>query len=1105
MSKNLQNLLNKIDKQERSRLAGANSAHSVVLQSKRIEITPQPRDTLSEPSAAQRRLWFLSKQPSSSAAYHIPLKLKILGEIELDVFAKALALLVARHESLRSVFVDVEGEPKVKICDLTPSDYLVYKDFSDTHDSEHEAQQSCIAALNTPFDIEQGPLIRFNLYTIGEQEHIMFIVQHHMISDGWSQEIIQRDMLELYDALLQDRAPTLPSLSVQYLDFAHWQAQYLSCDKGQASLAYWLDDLSNCPLQLVVPSDRQRPSEQSFDGQTVTLSVFSSQVQALREVSAKNGSTLCATVMSAWYILLARLSGQNDLVVGMPMANRESAVLEPQVGYFSNTVPIRVENIAQQSASDLIAYLNDKLLKAQTHQNVPFDLIVEKVNPPRSLSHPPIFQFMFAWQNFVQASQQELSLSVEPSSFQLNKVKFDLELQCFESQGALDIELNYASALFNRETAERYLGYLQNLLREIVNDAKMGITDINYLGADEAGFLCASGTGRTLAFPAQTTLHSVFESQVKESPEAIALQQDSQAFTYDMLNRQANQLAGFLLDSGLKQRNKVVVYGQRTPEFVCMMLAVLKAGACYIPLDATTPINRVKAVYEDSGAAFLLAVGVDISKADIDKEQYIAWEHQQATWSNYPTDNIVLATKPISASDPAYAIYTSGSTGTPKGVMVSHRSVMNLVTWAQNTYQITRQDRLLQNLSLSFDASVVELYSGLLSGASVIMTTQQWLYNRDTFYSNCEKYNVSMIATASAIWRQLTNEHGPLNIPQSIRCILVGGEPMCAAALKKWFATQGWLPDLYNVYGPTEATVISSTQKVQPDSDWRSIGKPIDNYQMCVLDAQKRQVGIGVVGEIYIAGQGVAIGYVNRPDVTAECFLPCPFTSEAGSRMYRTGDLGYFTHSGELVCVGRMDGQLKVRGVRIELKEIELQLGQLPEVASAHVTTFTTPLGEKDIIAYVVAKEDGEDSTQLEHAIRSRLSAILPDNMIPKAFVFLASLPMTGNGKLDERALPAYRKLPERSTHSANPTEAILLKLYQELLADENIGLEDSFFELGGHSLLAMRLIGKIRAALGVEVSTSTFFKSPTVAQLAIEVTQAKKTSRPALRAFKRK
>ncbi|MGA4405222.1 amino acid adenylation domain-containing protein [Ralstonia nicotianae] len=1043
-------------------------------------------------SFAQQRLWFLAQMEGGSEAYHIPVGLRLKGELDEDALRRSLDRIVARHEALRTRFEVQEGQAVQFIVPADVGLTLEWVDLSTEEASEHQLGLQAEAEARTPFDLEQGPLIRGRLVKLGEQEHVLLITMHHIVSDGWSQGVLARELGTLYEAYRSGGEDPLPALPIQYADYAVWQRRWLEGGELRRQGTYWEQALAGAPTLLSLPTDRARPAQQDYAGGSVEV-IFDETLSAgLRKLSQRHGTTLFMTVLAGWSALLSRLSGQEEVVVGSPVANRTRSEVEGLIGFFVNTLALRVE-VGGTTVSELLGRVKAKVLEAQAHQDLPFEQVVERVRPVRSLSHSPVFQAALSWLNTeaVGLSLELEGLTIEGVDAGQAAAKFDLTLELRETSEGLAGSLDYATALFDRETIERYLGYLHRLLKAMAADDSQEVNRIALLDEGERAQLLDSWNETAAPYPQASTIQGLFEAQVRRTPEAIAVEHEGQQVSYAELNARANRVAHALIGLGVGPDARVGLCAERSVELVVGLLGILKAGGGYVPLDPSYPQDRLAYMLEDSAPVAVLTQGLvreqlgmlSVPVLDLDGPLEEAEHDPQVTG--------------LEPHHLAYVIYTSGSTGRPKGVMNEHRGVVNRLWWAQQTYRLDASDRVLQKTPFGFDVSVWELFWPLLAGARLVMARPEGHKAPAYLAATIEQAGITTLHFVPSML-QLFLDQVEAGRCQGLRRMLCSGEALPHALQQRSLAR---FPhsELHNLYGPTEAAIDVTAWRCNAEihPGVVPIGRPIANTQMYVLDGHQQPVPLGVTGEIYIGGVGVARGYLNRPELTAERFVVNPFHGEGRERMYRTGDLGRWLPDGSLAYQGRADAQVKLRGFRIELGEIEARLSQCAGVSEAVVTMREDVPGEQRLVAYYVSDEAIEAQT-----LREQLQASLPEYMVPAAYVRLEHLPLTPNGKLDRKGLPAPDGQAYASTAYEAPqgeVEQTLAGIWQTLLGVERVGRHDDFFALGGHSLQAVRLMSLVEQA-GWRADVSRLFLQPTLAGFSASITVADAVDIPANR-----
>ena len=924
---------------------------------------------------------------------------------------------------------------------------------------------------------------------MAEDEHILLITMHHIVSDEWSMGIFLNELNTLYGAFRQGQADPLPELEVQYADYAVWQRQLLEGEMLQQQAEYWKGALAGAPALLELPWDHARPAQQNYSGGFSPLELEETLLIGLKELSRRHGATLFMTLLGGWAALMGRLSGQEEVVIGIPVANRGRVEIEKLIGFFVNTLAVRVNVSGSQTVGELLEQTKRQALVAQQHQDIPFEQVVEQVNPPRSLAHSPLFQVMFAWQNVLEGRLEFPEVEIEALPAGSVKAKFDLSLSLQETGGRITGGVGYATALFEATTIERYQGYFRRLLAAMVADAGQPVEQIQLMSVEERRQVLHEWNTES-EYLGEKCLHELVEEQVARTPDVVAVVYEDLSLTYAALNSRANQLAHYLRNLGVKPDARVAICMERGLEMIVALLAVLKAGGAYVPLGTDYPRERLGFILKDSLPVAVLTQGHLTSKfSDCTVGlPVLDLKNEDAPWRSLSESNLHPEVSRVNPQNLAYIIYTSGSTGRPKGVLVEHRSVVNLFIGLRDS--VYRSDatsilRVAMNGPLTFDTSVKQLIQ-LLRGSMLDIVPEEIRYDSTALLAFLRDRNVEVFDCTPSQLRFLLDAGLLGKASPSLKRVLVGGEPIDQSMWKSMLDSSSI--GFFNLYGPTECTVDACVCEVS-SSLRPSIGRPIPNARVYILDGTGQTVPAGVTGELYIGGTGVARGYLNSAELTAERFVPDPYSGEIGVRMYRTGDLGRWLDDGNIEYLGRNDYQVKIRGFRIELEEIEARLKEHPGIGQAVVIAREDAPGDKRLVAYYTTAPGGDAEAEAIEAerLRSYLLASLPEYMVPAAYVRMESLPLTPNGKLDRKGLPA----PDSEAYARRRYEApqgemetAMAAIWAEVLKLERVGRGDNFFELGGHSLLAVRVLNRVQSQLGKQMKLTDLFVYPVLAEL---------------------
>jgi amino acid adenylation domain-containing protein len=1056
---------------------------------------PVPREHHLPLSYAQRRLWFLEQLGLSRHVYHLLEVLHLRGTLHVAALEQSFRSLIERHAALRTTYTSIAGQPfqVVGPTVLFPLSFVDWHDLP-TGEWRQRIDKLAQAEVRQPFNLAQGPLIRATLVRLADEEHVLLLTMHHLVSDGWSHGVFWRELATLYGAFARGQPSTLPPLPVQYADFVHWQQQWLRGQGLPIQRTYWMQQLADLPT-LQLPTDYQRPTVQTFHGARQALTLSPTLTQALKMLSQRHGVTLFMTLLAAFQTLLHRYTGQDDIVVGTLIAHRNRAEFEGLIGYFVNILVLRTKLAGDPSFRTVLARVRDVTLGAYEHQDLPYEKLLEELNPPRDLSRNPLFQVLCVLHNTPQQAWELPGTTVQSLDTDPGTARFDLTLELWETSTGLQGRLEYCTDLFEAMTIADMAAHFETLLKGIVVDPEQRLSQLPLLTADERRRLMVEWNSTTATYPDEQCIHSLFETQAARTPDTVALVCGDESLTYYALNRTANHVAHYLRGLGVGPETVVGLYVERSIAMVQGLLGILKAGAAYLPLDPAYPLERLAFMLDDARPPVILTQERFAAKLPSHKAQLVCLDSQWPTIIRYRGDNPGVRTF---ADQLAYLLYTSGSTGSPKGVLGLHRATLNALAWMWETFPFAPDDICCQKTSMSFGDSIQELLGPLLRGIRMVIVPDAITKNLPRFVQTLGIQGVTRLIVVPSLLRTLLDSYGDLaeRLP-SLKLWFAGGEALSSDLVERF---RVGLPGrrLINLYGATEAsddTTWYDTSEVSHQLSRVPIGRPIANTQVYALDQHLQPTLIGTAGELYIGSDSLTRGYFHRPQLTAERFIPHPYSHEPGKRLYKSGDLVRYQRDGTIEYDGRHDQQVKLRGVLVEPEEIEAALRQHLAVREATVVAREDAPGSSRLVAYLVpTQEPGPTIGELRRFLEQKL----PSAMIPATFVMLEGFPLTPSGKVDRLALPPPDRLrpPLEDLYVApsSPVERQIAAIWCRLLSLEKVGIHDNFFELGGHSLLAMELLFRVQDALHVEVPLASFFERPTVAHMAAFIAAASQT-----------
>jgi amino acid adenylation domain-containing protein len=1024
-------------------------------------------------SFAQERMWFMEQLEPGSALYNISIALRLRGKLHVEAVEKALQQIVSRHEALRTAFVSEHGAVR-PVIEKAVTLALPLLDLShvETQEREQQAEAILIEEAQRPFDLRQAPLLRTQLLRMGSEDHILQITLHHIVTDGWSMGVLLQEFTDLYQAEIEGRTDRLPRLAWQYRDYAEWQKEHVRGELLEEQMVYWRKQLAEVPAALELPTDRPRPTTRSYRGEHYEFTLDQAATKALHVFCRKQRATLFMGLLAGYTALLHRYTGQADIVIGTPVAGRNREETEPLIGLFVNTLALRTDLSGNPEFGELLRRVRETTLDAYEHQDIPFEKLVEEFAPTRNSGRSPLFQTMLVLENAPLPPVHLSGIEVRGKQLFNCTSAFDLTLIAQETSGGLACVFEYSTELFEAQTIHRMAGHLQRLLQHVTTKPESCITELSLLSEAEHHEIIELWNTTQAVYPRHSCIHELFEQQTAKSPDATAVIYANQQLNYRELNQRANQLAHYLRKQGVREESRVGICLERSLEMVIAMLATLKAGGAYVPLDPHYPPERLQFMLQDSAPQALVTQHSLVGQIPACAASLVCMDSDAPVIERESLHNLGRTTSP---ENMAYVIYTSGSTGRPKGVCLTHHGSCNLANAQRQIFQLQPGARVLQFSSLSFDAATWEWIMALTAGGQLVLASREDILPGKPLAQLLQSQQIEIATLPPSVLRMV--QHGDF---PALKTLVVAGEA-CTPDLAKWSSGR----TMFNAYGPTETTVCATISRPLQLSATAPIGKPLPNTQVYVLDETMQPVPVGVTGELYVGGEGLARGYWNRPELTAEKFVPDPFCLNDGARLYRTGDRVRWLAQGELEFIGRGDHQVKIRGHRIELGEVESALRAHPEVKEAITLVREDVPGDKRLVAYITAQ--ASDNQALPSQLRNYLREKLPDYMVPSVLVLLDKLPLTSNGKLDRRALPLGPISQPQQNYVAprNDLEETISAIWREVLGLQQAGVDDNFFDLGGHSFAVTRVHEKIQEKIGREFPLVTLFEHPTISSLA--------------------
>jgi amino acid adenylation domain-containing protein len=1035
-------------------------------------------------SPAQQRIWFIHQLAPEALAYNEAEAVRLTGDLNVEALERAFNLIVGRHELFRSTIRVTDGQPSFVVHESWPLEFQSI-DLSalPAAEREAEAKRLLVSEPRRPYHLETTPGIRTTLVRLAPQEHVFILMMHHIVCDWSSEGVLWRELSAVYRELLRGQPLILPPLPIQHGDYAAWQQQQYAPANFAKDLAFWKEALRGAPQLLELPADRPRPPVNSYRGARKRFQIGAVETEALRQLSRREKISLFTVFSTALSVLLHRYTRSEDILLGIPLADRDRAELQSMIGFLLHTHVLRTAVEASMTFSGLLGRVQKATLDMFTHRAVPFDLVVHEVKQERNLSYSPLFQVMLNWRD----RDQDLSfigmegLKIESVLAEARIAKFDLTMMVTDYGEEFTLEMEYSTDLFDEARIDRMAGHFQTLLAAAAANPDQQIADLPLLTEAERRQILVDWNRSEVDYPKDRYLPELIEDQVRRTPEAVAVVSEDQQLTYGELNARANQLAHHLRKLGVGPDTLVGICVERSLEMVIGLLGILKAGGAYVPLDPKYPKDRIAFVLKDANATVLLTQAHLVETMPACDARLVRLD---ADWPAIANESQAKAESAVTGKNLAYAIYTSGSTGVPKGVEIPHEALVNFLVSMKERPGLTAQDVLVAVTTISFDIAGLEIFLPLMTGARLVLLSREDAADGYRVLHHLNANNATLLQATPATWRLLLDAKWPGHPQLKMLC---GGEALPRELANQLLAKGG---ELWNMYGPTETTIWSSAAQVTRDDATIHIGRPIANTELYILDRHLQPVPVGVPGELHIGGTGLARGYHNRSELTTEKFIAHPFSADPEARLYKTGDLARFLPDGNIEHLGRLDHQVKVRGFRVELGEIEQVLNQHPGVQTSVVVLREDTPGDKRLTAYLVSRNGAASASELREYLLDKL----PNYMVPAAFFPLEALPLTPNGKVDRKALPAPgSERPELSSNyvaPSNPTERILSDIWTKSLGLKKVGIHDNFFDLGGHSLLMVQVQAKVAEKLNTPVSIVEMFQYPTVGSLARHLSQ---------------